>query len=975
MINARKLVLPLFVALACVAAGTSVLPAGAATKEPSHHADPKGMTLRVDSIKVAGKAGPLVVRVAADGQSRVSITVNGRRVKTPFEFAGPRAQAIELRALGDGLRAGANKLRITSIRKGVVKKATRTVTVPGWALLADAGEDTGTLRHVNARLGTAPLPGAGQDGAEVDYTWRIARRPKGAKAGIADADGARPVLKTRRPGTYVLQLGADPEANDDPTSFDQVTVAVAPNDPPIGVPIDTQGDNHAIVIAGQGYGGGAGEGTAFVVLERTTRAVVASGRVGADADGMKQLTDLADNFGGGANYMRYSMIVGSTGLKQEALLDPLFTLLKKLGAALASPEELRSLKAGAAFSVIGIPGAPAGAATTRVPSGAETAAITGYLQPNQATDADGTPLYDFAAGEQPSFDTKVKGDATGSEMVIAGQSYPGALPAGTTAGFHVVVLDSLTLELLKDEVLATNGTSNDRAAQGAVAGELAKGVATRGGPLIFVQTIGKPSAAGPEWQGVVKALVRVGANPELVNALNGTAEYALVGRVGSSAPPAEASTAYDHGPYAAPSYPPSRLVGTLARGRTSSYVPNVYSTPTDKAPEGSVNLALTRIAYQPAQAWPPLPGGTADEAAKAEHLICEGMKFCQSTDSCPSVRDCFWQRYSADWELKLQLLNNVAYPGDGKGFGKATFDAVKKELFDETADVVNVKHFLVQLQEPFEKSALSSYVDLQGISKNIYDSVQPPPQDNSKSWTLGLIGKIVALGGAIPPPVRYAAAGISAAFSLASYLSDKSGQPILGAEITARSAELGNELVSRVDTARRTMVGLGMMLVSDYGKLTASDQHVDTDWALPADIKAAVDAYRTSAKQWFYEALIPTEFPFLISAKNANNARYLQCLGGSEWPNQPDMFQMNATVGYDDKGNAINAVFFFTKGSGGGSSPSDSIGDEMFRPRSGEKPGLGIEKLQFFSPRVFGGAVFHARNTLAGSGLSWLPRS
>jgi len=28
----------------------------------------------------------------------------------------------------------------------------------------------------------------------------------------------------------------------------------------------------------------------------------------------------------------------------------------------------------------------------------------------------------------------------------------------TTAGFHVVILDSLTLNLLKDEVLATNGT-------------------------------------------------------------------------------------------------------------------------------------------------------------------------------------------------------------------------------------------------------------------------------------------------------------------------------------------------------------------------------------------------------------------------------------------------------------------------------------------------------------------------------------
>ena len=63
-----------------------------------------------------------------------------------------------------------------------------------------------------------------------------------------------------------------------------------------------------------------------------------------------------------------------------------------------------------------------------------------------------------------------------------------------------------------------------------------------------------------------------------------------------------------------------------------------------------------------------------------------------------------------------------------------------------------------------------------------------------------------------------------------------------------------------------------MLIVSDYGKLTAADHHISTDWALPADIKPTIDAYRTSAKQWFYEALIPTAYPYLIRG-NVNNAR------------------------------------------------------------------------------------------------------
>jgi hypothetical protein len=167
-----------------------------------------------------------------------------------------------------------------------------------------------------------------------------------------------------------------------------------------------------------------------------------------------------------------------------------------------------------------------------------------------------------------------------------------------------------------------------------------------------------------------------------------------------------------------------------------------------------------------------------------------------------------------------------------------------------------------------------------------------------------------------------------------------------------------------------------MMIVSDYGKLSSADQHVDSDWALPADISPAINAYRTAAKQWFYEGLIPTAFPYLIRSNNGgvpNNARSLDCSGSDRWPNQPDAFQMNATVGYNEAGKPITALFFFTKGRGGAASPNASIGDEMFRPRNGAEPGLGIEKLQFFSPRVFNGQIFHAIDRTAKCSVGFLP--
>jgi hypothetical protein len=972
--NPRKLALPLLVALACIGAGATVLPAAAATKQPTPRHQSKAKKLHVDSIRVGTKAGPLVLRVAADVNTEVGMMVNGKRVRTPFELAGPKAQEIELRST-DGLHAGSNKLRIRATRAGVVSKVTRTVKVPGWALLAEAGEDVGSYTHIHAGVGAPPAPGANPAGS-VDYRWSIADAPKGADATVTDAGDPEAELRTQDPGTYVLQEEANPEGDGVPTSFDQVTVSVAPKDPPIGAPINTLDANGAIVIAGQSYGGTT-DGTSYVVLERTTRNVIESGTVNNDAVGMNRLNELANRYGAGGNYMRYLMIVSSSkGVPAEP--DAFAALLKKLGVALPSQETFQSVKANLPFSVIGIPGAPAGAATTRFPGNFNPpvpAAITGYLQTNQAVDADSTPLYEYVSGDQPEFSTKTPDStATADNMVVGGQTYSGSLPAGATAGLHVVVLESLTLRQISNQVLVTNGTGNARTLQAQAAKELASAIEKPGGPLVLVQSIGKPSAAGPEWQGIVNPLVRLGANPELVNALNGSTEYALVARLGSTAPPAEASTAYDKGPYEAPNLPPAALIGTLARSRTSNYVPNVSGTPTANDPEGGINLALDKIAYQPAQAWPALPGGSAADTAKAERLICEKMKFCLGANSCPTLRECFWQRYGEDWTEKLTQLQAVNYPGASSGYSQETFEAVKGELFDETADVAHVKHYLAQLQEPFEKSDLSSYIDLQAISKNIYDSVQPPPQDNSTSFALGLVGKIVALGGAIPPPGRYAAAGLSAVFGLASYLSDKGGQPILGAEITARSSELAGELVNRIAMARKTSLNLGMMIVSDYGKLTASDGHISTDWALPADIKPAVDAYRASAKQWFWEALIPTAYPYLIRANNANNATGLNCESDVwRFPNQPDMFQMNATVGYDTNGNPINGIFFFTKGIGDGASPPSSIGDEMFRPRSGPNPGLGIEKLRFFSPRVFGGTIYHAIPNTFFCSMKWLP--
>lgn len=964
--NARKLLLAVLVTLGCVAFAALPAWAGSAANRKS------GSDLKIESIRVGSKAGPLAIKVEAAVTARLGLRVNGQVVRHGFQFAGKGSQAIELRA-ADGLRPGANELRIRAMRGGRISTATRTVRVPSWALLADAGEDATARVKVHAELGTAPAVGGKTAG--LRYRWRIVKRSKGARALLRGADGPQPLLRAKAPGTYVLRMRAD---GNGPASFDQVTVAISPDDPPIGVPLNTIDVNNggAIVIGGQAYGSSP-NGSAWVVLQRATRKVVESGSISNDDGGVAKLASLSATYGGGGNYMKYLMIVSGRFGIPAAQAGAFGQFAKSIGVARLGEENFAALRDGQQFSLIGIPGAPSGAGTVRIPGGYSTptsGAIDGFLQKNQAVDINGSPVYEFVSPEHPSFDTKYQSSATTNTMTVNGNRYPGNLPAGATAGFHVVVFESLTMRLLDNLAIKTNGNGSDRTWQREAGEAIKKAINRPGGALVMVETIGKPKAAGPEWADVVNALGQLGANRQYVNALDGTNEYALVSRWASDLPPAEASTAYDS---AFPqSYPPARLVGVFARTRTSTFEPNVTSVPNEANPEGAVNIGLINVAYQAPQAWPDLsPGSPAGETAATQKFICEALNFCQAANSCSQVRDCFWQKYGSDWGLKHSILVSLGYPGDGKGFNQKTFTNVRAQLLTEIAAVANVQHYLTELQEPFDKSATRSYVDLQDISKKIWDSVQRPAGDNSTAWLLGFIGKAVALGGFAPPPVSSAAAGLAAGFGLASYLSAPSGAPILGSEIKARAATLGSEMLDRIDLARKTTIGLGMLIVSDSGKLAIANKHVDSDWSLPTNPATTAEFLRTSSKQWFYEALIPTAFPILIRG-NATNARSLDCRDSNRagWPNQPDSDQMLATTGYDTNGNPIRSIFYFTSGIGGGSSPDGSLGNAMFKPRSGPgETGLGMEKLGFFTPRLFGGKIAHAVTGFYACQVGWLP--
>ncbi len=756
---------------------------------------------------------------------------------------------------------------------------------------------------------------------------------------------------------------------------------VAPDDPPIGVPIDTLGDRGVITIGGESYGGSSdATDLSYVVLQRNTRKEVTSGHVSGDRRGINQLLSIAGDYSTPYTKLRFLMIVSG---RQSPARDPqeaddTFSLLKKLGAELMTPSEAASVtERRPSFSIIGIPGAARGAATVRIaaPSSPDSGAITGYLQKNYATKIDNQPAYDYVSPEYPSFDTRAEGSTDRSNVIVVGTNrYETGLSGSQTAGFHVLILNSLTLQRLWNFTIVTNSTDpspSDREHQKDAASTLQRFLDSPSGQrqlaqpdvTVFVQSIGKPKAAGPEWAALVSQLLRLGANIQYLNALNGANEYAIVDRLGSSLPPAEASTASDSGAR----YPPARLVGVLGRTRMSTFEPKIEGAPSPGQPTTGAEVSLIKVAYQPLQPWPKLAPDEPDRkrATAAANYVCDKLDLCPA--KCPDIRACYWKAEDEDWGHDYGVLSDMPYPADRSCelhpaaddcFSAKTFAAVKDQLKPEFDAVLKVRNYIRSLEVPFDSTKVDSYVNLQAISRRIVDALRPPEADHSTARTLELISKVVSLAKAAPPPGNSIASGIAASLSLAAFLSDEKGQPFFGGVIEGAASQLATQLVTRWNAARKEMDALYGLIVSDYGKLTAAKEHLRSDW-IASKATDAADLLRSAAEQWFWQTLIPVAYPDLIRG-NTNNARELGCQVGSGWPAQGDAVQMQATVGYDPRGAPIKGIFFFARGIfGDRSSPPNSFGEDMFLP---SPSGLGIEKLAFFTPSVFGGQILHAVN-------------
>ncbi len=789
-------------------------------------------------------AAPVSVKAVAGSGLTFRAHLNGRRVDGAFGLSrGLRTAQL---AAGDGLRFGRNRLSLVAFdeRSGRYDTETRTVLVPRTRPLVGAGPDrlvwasTGTQLDGRASKAFRPRDRLG-------FAWGILRAPRGSHATLVNPSSARPTLRSDLRGDYVLQLTAsEPCRAGTCRSRDTVTVG-ARTGTPIGSPLETIAD-HVATIKLDGApipGTGVGSGTlSFAVLDPNTlqRRGAFSYTLSVSTIGQFE-TDFNRMV---STYPKALVIVSSINGPNSTYAARVAALLAKIGA---QPFDQGRWVNSDGWSVVGAAGAPAGSALQNVGKASDPGHNTpgdmlGYLQLNP-----GNLVYSFVFADSVPFDTLPPGQpAGGSTIKVAGKEYTRKLPAGIQAGFHALAFDARSLEVIDENVFTMPGGESN------LLGWLTDRINDPRHPLVFLQSVGAPHpATDSRWGDIANRIEQLGGTAAVFNALDGKGDYSLIGRVGKKQIVEESTPLTGR---------PARIVGNLGRTADYGYEPQLFA---DKPAAGQELIA---IADQPAQQWTPIN-------TDLNKYIAEKLKLAD-----PDVRRDYFINYSANWSNKradLKDPNVVPYPGDGHGFTRTEFDDAIRMLDVEFSAIADVQTYIGHLRAPFDDTS-KGYVDLQDISQKIQTAVAP--RDGTPSGApFELMSKLASVASEQfeVPELAFLSMAAGAVAKLA-FLGRSDGSKIL-APIKAKTAELGRALQDRYRDANVAITQIGLLLVSDPGKLSAAAAKVNREpWVWPATDVPVQTALNKAAKQWFFTALMPLAWD-TWELRGVGNARSWYC--------------------------------------------------------------------------------------------------
>jgi hypothetical protein len=476
-------------------------------------------------------------------------------------------------------------------------------------------------------------------------------------------------------------------------------------------------------------------------------------------------------------------------------------------------------------------------------------------------------------------------------------------------------------------------------------------------PLVFVQSIGKPTPGPDGWQAAAATIQRLGGTPLAFLNLDGKSDYSLVGSIEAGPAAAEGSTVLGA---------PGAVSGVLSPSHNLGYLPLVAG------PVGDVSMSQFQLEYQAATPFPAVNSA-------AELWIGKKVSLCGDTSTSCSFPKLFSSKYSASltWgQVATDLAGpKTDYPGDGHGFTAAEYSATRTQLADEVSMFIHVRDYFTAMQDAFGKSGRDDQVNVDDLGQEIYAQVQPPGGNQALSFGLGLVSKIFLLGGFAGPPVSTVTAGLSAVFGLGAYVTGQPGDDSLASTVRVRADQLVKQIQGAITTAIYNFETEGKIIVTDYGKLrTAARYLADGDWKLPESGSQFVPTLREAVRTWFAQSLVPVTYAWMIRGTppplGPDKANNIGCdtLGPSghrtdyyPWFAMPANAQYRAIQGWGTDGRPFLPTFFFSRwpikisidktDEARRNSISESLANTLFGHGHDQ---LGINLIQFISPRYFG---------------------
>jgi hypothetical protein len=938
--------------------------------------------LRLTHLDVGGQDAPVNVGVAAGLHATLRAWVNGHRVDRALQPRG-RGYVARLGA-NDGVRPGRNRLVVLAYRaprsgRSAVYDVERTAFRER-GTIAGAGPD----RAVDAGDAVELHGSAAGAGDGLAYHWAVVAAPPNSDPVIDGADTATPEFIPKTPGSY--RVRATVTAPNGTSSADTLTVLARADVPPMGWRLETAVDAYGTVrLNGEPVSGTTCSVdhcpdtpfASYAVFNRVTLELEASGSMYYDVNAAKSLTEIAARYDRAPTYLMVVNISRLYGI--PAAVKP---LLNKLGAGdLTPPPNELPLP----LSIIGVPGSPKGSAiVSGVYRGCQcfpkmdASNMSGYLRLNPRST---TGFFEFAFTDQLEFDTDTASTASQIAMKVGNTTYARAVPTDGSSGFFLVRLDSLTLAPQAQDLYVTNNPngSEEPAQAKRLADDLAKASATGAHELVLLQAFGTPKGTSTGWLSAAAAIGKLRGTPQVFVQLNRKTHdephegrYALVARGLTERSAVESSQALT-GHRA-----DGRLHGLLGRDRFDLYAPLMAD------PAGTVNFDLVRIVNRPSVPGGGFPAFSDGEAAAATYLgrNSDIIGVCDSRAPTCDVRQAYYRDVGRDWQSILTRLNSnaareacVAASNKNSGFTPEDCDTAIAELGREIGRRNAVAAYLGPkgLQAPFGALQVAALVDVAKLADEIRQAVQPPPTSNATSDAFTIASYVASglAGFATGCPLCGAAlGGLGGAFGLAAYATQQDGSPdLIGPRVTAKAAELGVVLFERYQAASGYFTTLARIIMSDYSKMSevAAAATTNDDWQL-GDIATSTANIRLATTKAIYQSLLPAAYPVLYDlGTQVTDARNWQCIGDySGALFNKKLFQKN--------GPGAELTWTMTDGPHAGEShliavgarravsslrnahvpaPPESLTESLFRDPTSPRAGVGLYKLQLFSPQNF----------------------